>query len=406
MTKTSFKLFLLSALLVITAPLTTLAQTNLSVNGGLTQDNQADTTVKLAAEQAITGNYYVMGNNISIDGNITGDLVCAANTVEVKGNIGGDVICAANTIIISGNVAGNVRSAASVINIDGSVAKNLTVATNNLVISAKGSIGSDAIFWAGQIMHEGSINGALRGMAYRAYLGGNVAQDVDISFEDGSNGFAVPLIISQQAKINGDLTYKSKYDASLANRDSVLGNVIKQQPTNNNMAMNMFANFWVWMVIFSVISAIIIGSIAIVLFRKQVTVLSDKMVHSAWPSILWGALLMFLVPIMVVLLSFTVVGIPVAIILGMIWLAMAMIAKPLAAIMIGYVVMGRYKNKVGAKKAKKQVETHPFWVMIIGVLVLYTLLNVPVVGMLISCLVSAWVVGALWMAVHDWSNKK
>ncbi|MEI6378248.1 MAG: polymer-forming cytoskeletal protein [Candidatus Falkowbacteria bacterium] len=392
MTKTSVKALLLVAAVSIAVPLASMAATAKPL-----------TSQVLDAGKEIQGNYFAAANNISIEGHVTGDLFCAGSTVEVKGEVDGDVVCAAQTLIISGVVHGSIRSVGSAVSVENRVGRNLMVVASDLIIGPKADIGMDAMFWAGRVNHMGLVNGSMRGRAYQIFLSGKVAQNVFFIFEDVYTASAYkPLIMQERASIGGNLTYRSAFDASIASRPSISGNVTKEASNNFGFLALSIARMWIWCRIVAIFSAVIIGLFLMKLWRKRTMEVADLMVAKPFISIGWGALVTVLIPVLAIFLAMTIIGLPISIILMCLWLTSIMIAKPVAAIMVGYMMMGRYKHKPNDKKARKEVDNiNPVYVMILGVIVTYALMAVPLFGFFLAVLLSSWAIGAAWMLCKD-----
>ena len=392
MTKTSVKALLLTAVISLVLPLATLANV---------KDDRV--FIKVAPDQTIDGNYYAVGTNISMEGHVTGDLICAAESVEVKGEVDGDVICAAQTLIISGKIHGSVRSIGSVVSVENVVDRNLMIASGDLIIGPKAQIGMDTLFWSARVNHLGSINGSMRGRAYQVFMAGKVSENVNFIFEDlYADRYYKPLVMQERARIGGNLNYRSSFDASFASRKSIMGKVTKEESNTAGALAMTIAKIWIWSRIIAIFGALLIGLFLVKAWRKPVMALCDMMVAQPFPSIGWGAFVTSLVPLLAFFLAMTIIGLPVSFILMSFWLGAIMLAKPVAAIMFGYVMMGRYKHKISNRKARKEIDAmNPTYVMALGVIVTYAFMSIPLIGFLVSVLLTSWVIGAAWLLVKD-----
>ena len=396
MTTTSFRALLVAAAVALSLPLVASAATA----------NQSASTLQVPAGKVIDGNYYAASPVIEIDGRIAGDLICAGQTVIIKGEVTGDVLCAAGSLVIAGPVGGSVRALARYINLENKIGRNLTVAAGSLTLVPEAGVGMDTAFAAGEVNHNGVIRGSVRGMATKVTLNGQVGADVNLLVGDGycaGQSACQPLTVNNAAKIGGNLNYGSNYQAMVADPATIGGQVIHNGGWDSGS--DWLERLWIWSRLLAIFGALIIGLGAMLLFKKQVVILADNMVDKPWLNIGWGFLVLLLLPLAAIFLAITIVGLPVALIITLCYTLAVMLAKPLAAITFGYVLAGRYRHKQGTKK-KPAVTLGPIWTMVLGVVVTYAVLSIPVVGWLLSIIVVSWTIGAVWLSMAALGLKK
>ena len=111
-----------------------------------------------------------------------------------------------------------------------------------------------------------------------------------------------------------------------------------------------------------------------------------------WPSFMWGLLAVVLTPMVAFLLFFSLIGMPIALFL--------MVLYVLAGI-YGMILISLY---LGEKILKKVTKRHwrsvsPYWSIVLGVLIVVLLVNIPFLGLLIKCfLISAGMGGLISFA--------
>jgi cytoskeletal protein CcmA (bactofilin family) len=388
MTKTSLKALFLALAVAVAIPVSALAAGK--SNGVF---------INVDKNKTIEGNYYVVANGIEVDGHITGDLFCAGDYLKITGTVDGDVICAAHTILIEGVVNGSVRSIATVMSVENKIGRNLMVAAGDLAVGPKGNIGMDAMFWAARVRHDGRINGSVFGRASRLFMTGAVGEDLRFVADDFYSDYRYrPLELQAKATIGGDLRYKANYDAYFRKRSSIGGRVIKEESNTAGILTESVMSFWIWTRIIAVFGAFILGALLLKFARKPVMEIIDGMLNKSFLATVGrGALVVALTPVFAILFALTIAGLPVSIILMSFWMGAVMIAKPIAAIMFGYVVIGRYYHKPNNKKARQLVDKiNPYFVMMIGVAIVYAALAVPFFGSILAIFLNAWVIGSVW----------
>ena len=112
------------------------------------------------------------------------------------------------------------------------------------------------------------------------------------------------------------------------------------------------------------------------------------MLKNTGPAIGWGAVLMFLTPIVALLLFITLIGIPLSIIILALWF----IALYLSKIIIGILVGRGILEKLLPKKNKSLI-----WAMIIGVIIVWMITSLPLIGWLFCLTAIWWALGGMWL---------
>ncbi|MDP9250695.1 MAG: hypothetical protein M3O78_04945, partial [Chloroflexota bacterium] len=126
---------------------------------------RTDRTLVLPAGEHVTGDLYLFGGTVTVDGTVDGDLVAMGGQVNLNGSVGGDLIAAGGTVVMDGSVAGDARVAAGQLTVSGKVAEDLAVAGGEVTISSQGAVGGDLILAAGQATMYGSVAGNIEGSA-------------------------------------------------------------------------------------------------------------------------------------------------------------------------------------------------------------------------------------------------
>ncbi len=341
-------------------------------------------------DQIVDGNLYAAGSTITIDGQVTGDIICAAQTVNISAKVDGDIICAAQTINITGEVLGNVRVAGNSINLSGTVARNMNAFGANINISDKAKIGWDLLIAGTQAEMRGNIDGNLHGSVSKLLLAGRVAKNLDIKIDSNlENKAKGSLEITDSGSVEGDVIYTGIDEAQI-NKEKVSGRIIHNLP--ESVTNKMFLAY-LWSRVYAIFSALLVGLVLLSLWRKQTLAIIDRMQHKIGANIGFGAIIMFLPPIAALLLMFTLIGIPLSLILLALWII---------AIFVGRVIFGIMVGRFLIKKMIRRQTPKLFLEMIMGVVVCSVVFSLPVLGWLGAMVGTWWSLGAIWV----YFNKK
>lgn len=370
MTKTSFKLIVPLLFLILVLPLSVKAFTA-----------KSDDVVKVNQDQVIEGNFYASGNSITVNGTIKGDIICAGQTININGPVDGDIICVGNTINVNAPVGGNIRLAGNTININSQVARNITAFGNSIVVGEGTEVGWSTLIFGAALDISGKINGSFYGGGDQVYLNANIGKDVEV---DGQN-----IEIGDQAMINGNLTYYSYgKDIMISDQAKISGEIIKSDRKTVDKQDLIFGLTWAWFwgKLISIFSALILGLVIISLFRSKAKDNIKDMLDKPWAHLGFGVVVLLLTPIISVILAITIIGIPLALILMMIWVVLLMVGKVLAGITFGYWLFEKFKW------SNKKL----LWPMVVGVVVACLIFSIPIIGWIIALLALIWGLGSVW----------
>ncbi|MFA5184710.1 MAG: hypothetical protein WC456_04280 [Patescibacteria group bacterium] len=367
------KIFLSLALLTLIS---------LPLAGAWAADAKAGNSVYIAKEEIVSGNLYVAGETVTIDGAIGGDLIVAAQTIMVNGRVEGDIIAAGQNITVNGGVGGNVRIAGNLLTINGVVARNVNAFGAKVILGPDSHVGWDVYLAGASSEARGSIDGNLSGQAGQALITGKIGQNINLKLSNGGNG--QELTITSEAVINGDIVYTAKNPASISDKASIAGQIQRQDKETKETNGLLL---WLWRKLFAIFSALAVGLVLIFITKNITTKILDYIDAAPAKAILPGLIIMFILPPIALVLIFTLIGIPLALMISAWWITMTYVAKIYAAIYAGKWILAKT-----ATKAKPSL----LWALVIGVVVSWLIFSIPYVGWLIG-LIAAWLgLGGIW----------
>ena len=117
--------------------------------------------VKVPADETFDGNLYAFAGQIAIDGTIDGDVVASGGQITVDGEITGDLLVLAGQVTVAGTVEGDIRFAGGALTVPGDVGGDIAMVGGAGDID--GTVGSDLLFGVGQMTLNGDIDGDVYG---------------------------------------------------------------------------------------------------------------------------------------------------------------------------------------------------------------------------------------------------
>jgi cytoskeletal protein CcmA (bactofilin family) len=337
-------------------------------------DLKTGNAVYVSKDQIVSGNLYAAGQTVTIDGTISGDLIAAAQTINVNGRVDGDIIGAAQNITVNGEVGGNIRVAGSAISLNGSVSRNINAFGVNVILGSGAKVGWDVLLMAATAEVRGEITGGLSGAVNQMLIAGKIGKDVSLRL-DGKNA-AQKLVLASNAAIGGNLNYTAKNAAQIDPKATIGGKANQTSPaTEKNQAAD-----WLWRKLINIFSAIVVGLFLVFVLTKITPKILKGIEENPSKTMLHGLIIMLILPPIALLLAFTVIGLPLAIIIGAWWLVATYVARIFTAILIGQLIF---------RKLFKQNKIALLWSLVLGVAVLWLLVAIPYVGW-IFVLIAIW----------------
>ena len=196
--------------------------------------------VTVAEDEVIDDDLYMTGETMTIKGTVKGDVVASGKIVRIEGVVEGDVMAAGQAVVIDGEVRDDVRIAGMTLKLGEAarVGDDLFAAgfsfesSSGSQVAGRTSLTGYQALVAGE--HQEDLLGALVGLRIDGQVAGNV--EAAVESEAGPAWWTqfmqspVPLptvdpglTLGSGARVGGDLTYKSKAAAQIADGALVTG---------------------------------------------------------------------------------------------------------------------------------------------------------------------------------------
>lgn len=335
----------------------------------------------VAEGETVDSSLYSTGKDVDINGTINGDIYCAAQTVRINATVNGDVICAGQTVTIKGQINGNIRVAGQTVSVDAQVERSLTVAAQSFSLDSTSVVKSDATLTGSIINVKGAVERDVVISSSEASLKGAIGRNVEAGVGK--------LSLEPGATIGGNLSYTSNKDAYLPNGVAIAGEVTKHTPEKSNNGMLWGISTGVYL--YTLAAFLLIGLIVVLFFPQAVRRTGEVARKHFGKALLTGFLASIIVPIVIFALAITFVGLPLALMLAVVWALLAVLTIPMAGFFYARLLFRKVKNTVA--------------LMVIGNLIVITLLFVPFVGLGVF-FVSMWIgAGAMLVAIKKAAPK-
>ena len=320
--------------------------------------------------EPVAGDAFVAGGRVATAGEVQGDLVAAGGDVSVGGGIGDDLYAAGGDVKVDAIVNGNARVAG------GSVAVGpATVVTGALTLSG------------GKVRFEGNTHGHLHATGGRVVLDGTVHGDVEVRAED--------VELGPQARIGGKLVVHAPSQpvvpegAQIAGgiefHDAEVGAYLDDGEAREHLrtvAHGVGSFLWI-------LGVFVAGTLFTLACPAYSTRAADWIGREPLRSLGLGFVVLVCLPILAVLLLVTIVGIPLALILLLLYALL---------LFLGWVTAALFVGRKGLELARGLRPATLRWrlgALLLAVLALWLVGQVPYVGGWITFVALLLGIGAL-----------
>ncbi len=396
-------------------------------------EGRGDENVTIEADEVIEDDLYVGTNKLIVNGTIKGDLVVGASEVLINGTVEGDLWAGGQTIEINGTVMGDAHIGATAVSLgeDAVIGEDLLAFGYSLHNKSGSQVGKELAFGGYQALLEGDIAEDMWAGANSLQINGRVGGNINA--EVGGTDSAPPfnpyqfmpdaptmpivpagLTLGNEAAIDGDLTYRApqSYDISAT---AVGGDIdFTQEIVSTDSKTQPSAGAKIWQHVRRFITLALIGALLIWKAPAFVTKLSNQLQENPLPSLGWGAVIYFGVPILIfalfvaaTLLALLFGGLQfgnLSAVLMFVLLAFViafMVAFVLVLLYLTKIIVGYFIGHFVLQRINPTLAETPYWSLLLGLLLVVLVIAVPFLGGLVNWLIAMIGVGTLWLLMRD-----
>lgn len=295
-----------------------------------------------------------------IDGRFSNSVWAVASDVQLRGVVGDHARIAALQATVTADIANSLSAAAI---------QRLHIGTNTTIHGALYAMGQTVTSLA-------AIDGPVNILSKKATLGGTLKGDVWISADD--------IVILPHTHIQGDLTYLT------TNRDLVLApSVVVEGAVRRGESFTPVSLSWQTLLLlqgYLLLSGVMVGIPFMLIFPLTLS----RAVHLAQTRIfhcgLVGSLSILLVPLLTGVALMSVLGIPLALVLGASYAVTLYLGRFVIALWLGSKLL-RQQGPVTALSATLA--------LVIGLVLFYGVSVLPGIGSMVSLVMTLYGTGSL-----------
>ncbi len=308
--------------------------------------------IHIKESQIITDDLYLAGNVIIIDGTINGSIFAVCKEIYVNGTINGDLNFISEKALLNQKSIVSIRGLARELDLSGSVKKDVLIAGEK--IKCKSLIAGNLLVAASQATISNKIlgNGTIR-------VGELIISDLYV--KGNLEYMATESSITQNLMVGGNTVVLEK---------QISEKIEEKMPWGKIILKVIFGN------LYSFVVAYIFGLIWVIFMPNQASLIVMDAIKAPIRNFFLGLILLLLTPVICILLAFTFVGLPFALIIASTVGIGFYMSRIFIAIIIGKLVLENifYKCELEPTRVNKHNE------LLFGLFLIYIISMIPYLG--------------------------
>jgi hypothetical protein len=339
-----------------------------SLAGGLAAQTSRN---PVTITQPVADDLMTAASELHVRAEVKGDLAAAGGHVTIDAPIDGYVMSAGRIVTLDGSVGNDLWAAGEEVAVNSAVSNNAMLAGRDVLVGKEAIVGNDARLAGNTVTMEGRVERNLRVGADTARIGGHVGGDVRAQ--------ARQVTILPDAVIDGDLVVRASAPPTISEGSRVLGEIrFEQLPQSRWFSWPMF---WGG----ALLALLVLGFAALAVSSAWPARVAATMRARPARTAVTGLGVLLLTPIAVGALAVTVIGIPLALVLLSLYVAVILLSVVMVAYRVGTWSLDRLHRPAASSWAR----------MTLGILLLSLAMSIPFAGWVLALVVLIAGTGAL-----------
>jgi cytoskeletal protein CcmA (bactofilin family) len=375
--------------------------------GHLAHASQFKSGDNLSINQAIEGNLYAAGGKVLIEATINGDLLTAAGEINIRDSIGEDAFLAAGNVLIDAAIKGDARVMCGAFKLYQNIGGDLIITSGDIEIAESTIIAGDLIIAGGTVNVKGLVKGNIK--IYGGDVNFSGTAEKEVILHSGTLDFAGTVQgqsylvankfqLGDNAKFFNDVEYftpqgELDFSSYLQNGAEASYNPdLQHEEDFSTWQKEMKDAFWA-ILFFRFLAGVLLIVLLILLFNNIFDKAINSLPHNHFNNIGIGALFILAMPVVIGFAAITIIGIPVSIILGLLYGLALALSHVLIAILAAHELQNRWE---------KEWSKGQLILVAVGVFFLLKILSsIPLLGWLIAIVATLMAFGTIIQYYRD-----
>jgi hypothetical protein len=339
---------------------------------------QADQRAQQVGRPSATDDLLTAKRRVVVSNEVAGDVAAAGAEIAIRAPVSGYVMGAGRAVTLHGRVGNDVWAAGETVSLDSAIGNNAMVAGRTVRLGRNSVIGHDARLAGNVVTAEGRIERNLDIGAGTARIGADVGGTVHASANEVS--------VLPGAVIHGDLIVHADQPPDISPQAQVLGEVRYEET-------EAFEWSWAGRWLYAFLALLVLAMTVVAYAPDRSARVATALRARTGASVLYGLLVLVLLPIAIAALAVTLIGIPLAIVLLAFYIAILALSGVFVSYRVGDWLMTRLH--------RMQVS---IWTrMLLGVLLVSLGISLPAIGIVLTAVVV--ILGSGAFVVERWSQR-
>ncbi len=265
-------------------------------------------------------NIYIAGGNVRPTEPVKGDLYAAGGRITIEQPVRGDATLAGGAVTVRAPIGEDLRAAGGDVHIESTVGGELYASGGSITLSNTAEVADAVTLYAGNVTIEGKVNGPLKVYAQKIVLNGEVARNVELNAEQ--------IELGPRAKLGGALRYSRNAVFKTAEGVTIGGAITRGDAMNGRPDVHhqrewhgqMMGRSAGWAgtvagITASFLALLAASALLLLVFTGFSQRASSRILATPWPSLAAGLAVLLGTPILAAILCITLIGIPLGIVL-------------------------------------------------------------------------------------------
>jgi hypothetical protein len=316
--------------------------------------------------------YFGAGGMLNLTEPVDGDAFLAAGQIATAGEVRGDLIAGGGEISIGGNVGDDLYAAGGEVQVDAIVAGNARIAGGELTVGPATVVTGALSLTGGRVIFNGNTHGYLQASGGAVRINGSVHGDAEVRAEQ--------IDIGPETRIGGRLVVRGPSKPVVPKGAEILGGVeyheapaghfFRDHEIDNDVrsaARGVGTFLWI-------AGIFLVGTLFMLVLPGYSSRAADFIGREPLKSMGLGFIALVCVPVLMVVLLVTIIGIPLLLILLPLYVAL---------LFLGWITVALYLARKGVGLAGGPAPISRWtqlFAFLLAVVVLWLLGHVPLVG--------------------------
>ena len=286
----------------------------------------------------VANDRFVAGGTVRQEAPVGGDFFGMAGTIDLAASVRGDAVLAGGDVRVRDTVGRDLYAGGGNVWVDGAIAGSAHLAGGNVEVSRDGRIGGNLSIAGGSIEIRGPVDGNVDA------AGGDIVIDSAIAGDVRFAGGGIEL--GPNARIGGRLVHRGPDNVRRDPAAQVAGGIErgKARKIRSSRDTGQGLAGWFWTLGLVALAGVIAGAFPVGSRR-----LGEGLRGEPALAFAFGFVALVCVPIAAVILMVTIIGIPLALAVLLLYFLMLIVGYAAIAVVIGDTALARLRSQDAAR---------------------------------------------------------